>query len=259
MKILVLGHTGMLGRTVVSYLQQEGVDVYTITARWGAVDFEKKIRNCKPDFIINCIGIIPQKSPRASEYQVINVLLPRFLETLGIPVIHPSTDCEFNGRLEVGKTYTKQSVRDADDAYGKSKADISKEIETDFKNTKIIRTSIIGHEATSNVALLDWFLSQNGVTRGYTNHYWNGITTLQWAKQAYSLITNWDSFPVLNQYAVATDSKYNLLVKISKIYNKEIDIISFETIETVNKCLTSDTDLPTIEDQLRELRGFFKK
>ena len=61
-------------------------------------------------------------------------------------MIHPSTDCEFSGNIPATRKYTKKDVRDAIDDYGKSKAEISKRIENGFKNTKIIRTSIVGHE-----------------------------------------------------------------------------------------------------------------
>ncbi len=261
MKILILGHRGMLGRTVEKFfLTLPEYEVVGLSSRWGDKDFETEILNLKPEFIINCIGKIPQKQPLETEYNFLNIELPRFLESLNIPIIHPSTDCEFKGDIPPGQTYTKASLRDADDVYGKSKADISKEIEDSFKNTKIIRTSIIGHEESTSLSLLDWFLAQDGSTRGYTNHYWNGITTLEWAKQCQNLIENWKKYPTLNQLGTSTHyTKFEILNIAKEVYKKSIEIIPFETELTVNKCLRSDKTLPELAVQLDELKKFFQK
>jgi dTDP-4-dehydrorhamnose reductase len=65
----------------------------------------------------------------------------------------------------------------------------------------MIRVSIIGHELSSNYSLLDWFLNSDGTVNGYDDHYWNGVTTLAWAKICSSIMNNWDTVPTLNQYA----------------------------------------------------------
>lgn len=261
MKILVLGHKGMLGRSVFRYFSNlPEYEVVTLKSRWGDEAFRSEIITAAPDFIINCIGKIPQKNPIEAEYQHLNVALPRFLETLDIKVVHPSTDCEFKGDIAPGDAYTKESVRDADDVYGLSKATISKEIEDTFKNTKIIRTSIIGHEESTAVSLLDWFLSQTGSVRGYTNHFWNGITTLEWAKQCHILIKNWETHPVLNQLGTTKHySKFEIVSIAKAVYEKDIEIIPFETEVAANKCLASDKAIPELATQLSELRAFFGK
>jgi dTDP-4-dehydrorhamnose reductase len=259
--ILVLGHKGMLGRSVTAHFKtQSNVDTVTINSRWGDEFFSENIQNVYPDYIINCIGKIPQKNPAESEYNFLNIELPRFLETLGVRIIHPSTDCEFKGDIPVGTAYTKTSIRDADDIYGLSKALISAEIENSFSNTKIIRTSIIGHEENTTLSLLDWFLSRTESTRGYTNHYWNGITTLEWAKQALTLIANWDNRPTLNQIGFNNHhSKFEILTLAKTVYQKDIEIIPFDTEMPINKCLESDFVIPDLSIQLAELREFFKR
>lgn len=261
-KILILGHNGMLGNAVSQYYEKniEAFQILKMKARWGDEAFKEEVIALAPDYIINCIGAIPQKNPSAEQYQFLNIDLPIFIEGLGVPTIHPSTDCEFSGKLEPGQFYTKKSTRDAEDVYSKSKASISEKIENEFTNTKIIRVSIIGHENISKLSLLEWFLSQEGETRGYTNHYWNGITTLQWAKISKGLIENWDNSPVLNQFGTEKNaSKYDLLNIIKSIYQKDIKIIPFETALTVNKCMESDEVLPDIEIQLKELKEFYTK
>ena len=261
MKILVLGHKGMLGRAVARYFSSNPkYEVLTTSVRFGDATLEETIKTLSPDAIINCIGKIPQKHPVENEYDAINIELPRFLESLGTHVIHPSTDCEFKGDLIPGQAYPKHILRDAEDIYGRSKAVISEEIETSFTNTKIIRTSIIGHEESTSLSLLDWFLAQSGSVNGYTNHFWNGITTHEWAKQCEKILNDWEAFPTLNQVGTATHYSKFVVLNIAKaVYEKDIEVIPFEHTEPVNRCLESDTELPELEEQLKRLRIFFNK
>ncbi len=261
MKILVLGHKGMLGRAVAKYFAESGHTVVTLAARYGESEFVDSIIKLNPDFIINGIGKIPQKKPLSdAEYVALNTDLPILLDTIGRPVVHPTTDCEFSGFIKPGTAYTKTAPRDATDVYGMSKAKSSQCLEESSKNTKIIRTSIIGHEESTTFSLLDWFLSQTGSVRGYTNHYWNGITTLEWAKQCQHLINRWQDAPTLTQLGTATHhSKYDILTIAKAVYEKDITITPFETPETMNKCLLSDYTIPDISAQLKELKDFFNK
>jgi len=259
--VLVLGHNGMLGRTVARYFTNQGHDLLTLGVRFGDTGFTDAITNLKPDCIINCIGKIPQKNLISDTgYTNIHPALPILLDTLGIPVIHPTTDCEFRGDIPPGESYSRTAKRNAEDTYGKSKARASELLEATGQNTKIIRTSIIGHEETTSLSLLDWFLTQSAGVHGYTNHYWNGITTLQWAKIAERLINNWDNYPILNQFGTSIHhSKFDVLVIAKDIYNKDITIEPFITKITINKCLLSDSTVPNLKEQLVELKAFFGK
>jgi dTDP-4-dehydrorhamnose reductase len=258
--LLVLGHRGMLGNAVLSYFKSEGFEVLTTESRWGEESFAHDLVNTRASYIINCIGAIPQKKLGDEAYTSINVELPKFLETLGKKIIHPTTDCEFSGTLEEGKKYTKNDKRDAEDSYGKSKALISELIEKTFNNTKMIRVSIIGHELTSSVSFLDWFLSSEGEVNGYANHSWNGITTLEWAKNCRRLINDWESFPTLTQLGTEdVMSKFEILCLTRTIYNKDVVIKEVRTEANSNKTLLSDFDIPDLADQLRELKKFYNK
>ncbi len=262
-KILVLGERGMLGNAVLRYFSiNKDYSIHTMKNRWSSENlknFKEEIIEISPEFIVNCIGKIPQKGGSDLNYQDLNVNLPMFLETLNIKIIHPSTDCEFSGVDSRDFLYKKSSERDAADLYGISKAKISEKIEKEFKNTKIIRVSILGHEINTSVSLLDWFLSSKGEVDGYVNHYWNGITTLEWAKLCSGIIENWDNYPTLNQYGTKEiNSKYDLLNIIKKVYDKNIVINKFITIKNINKSLESDMLLRKIEDQLYELKEFYK-
>ena len=232
--------------------------VNTISSRWGEKEFNKELKNTDSEYIINCIGAIPQKySEDATKYKSLNIDLPEFLEKLNKRIIHPSTDCEFSGKIEKLKKYNKTDKRDAEDEYGKSKAFISKKIESKFKNTKIIRTSIIGRELKNHLSLLDWTLTGSEPINGYVDHYWNGITTLQWCKICQRLIDNWEMSPKINQFGTEKIiSKYELIKTIIKIYNKKRKVIKYNTGKEINKCLESDFILPSIEKQIAELKDF---
>ena len=162
MEILILGHNGMLGNAVHLYLKRMGnfrnIEVIQ-DCRWDSDEYKNKIVQSSAEFIVNCAGAIPQKKYDSTYYDFLNVELPMFLEESGKKIIHASTDCEFSGELPYPQKYDKNAKKDAIDDYGKSKAKISEIIVNDFKNTKIIRTSIIGHEKIGKFSLLDWFLS----------------------------------------------------------------------------------------------------
>jgi len=156
-KILVLGHKGMLGNAVYKYMSTHNFFTKTtykvehINERWPSPEFKEKVREFDGEFIINCIGAIPQKT----DDFVINYDLPIWLDkNVNSKVIHPGTDCEMD-----------------DDHYGISKINASDYIKNDGERTTIIKTSIIGHELKSNNSLLDWFLNEESVY-GFTNAMW---------------------------------------------------------------------------------------
>ena len=59
MKVLVLGHKGMLGHMVSKLLSTKGIEVFTIECRWSTSCFKNIIEKIEGDYIINCIGAIP--------------------------------------------------------------------------------------------------------------------------------------------------------------------------------------------------------
>lgn len=261
-KVLVLGHNGMLGNAVNQYLHDKCI-VETNPYRWDSINFRNLLLSSDAKYVINCIGAIPQKKHVDKYYLDVNYNLPIFLETTGKRIIHPSTDCEFYGDILYPNKYDKNHVADADDGYGITKAKATKEIVNNFKNTKIIRTSIIGHEITEKkYSLLDWFLSvEDGSTvNGYSNHYWNGITTLSWAEIAYNMINDWDRYDVLTQVGLDGLSKYELLKIFNDVYNKTVIVNSFNTEKSVNKMLKSDfTFSDDIRESLIKLKQFYNK
>ena len=117
-----------------------------------------------------------------------------------LKIIHPGTDCEID-----------------DDDYGNSKREATDYLLREGKNTKIIKTSIIGHELQSNVGLLDWFLKSQDKVSGYCDVQWNGNTTLQWAKICHDLMLNQKKYGKLIIPSTECISKYTLLQKIKEL------------------------------------------
>tara|TARA_B100000287_G_scaffold51856_1_gene45798 strand:- start:264 stop:983 length:720 start_codon:yes stop_codon:yes gene_type:complete len=239
MKVLILGHTGMLGNCVDKYLSSfKNIETFNVDGRWPNDNFLTEIVNMDVDYVVNCIGAIPQ---RTKDFEI-NYELPIWLDkNLECRVIHPGTDCEMD-----------------DDHYGISKVNASDYIKNDGKVTKIIKTSIIGHELNNSNSLLDWFLSSEESVFGYTECYWNGNTTLEWAKQAYKMINNWEKYA--RSTVISTDcvSKYELLNIIKEVYNKDI-IINKNDDMKINKCLNGHIKLSPINEQLEELKKFYNK
>ena len=140
------------------------------------------------DFVVNCIGIIkpyindsdPKQTETAFE---INGAFPNRLEAWaskrGAKVIQIATDCVFSGSKG---DYRESSEHDALDVYGKSKS----LGEATGPSMMHLRVSIIGPEVDRNSSLLEWVRNQpkNAVISGYTDHFWNGITSFHFAKIA---------------------------------------------------------------------------
>ncbi len=239
MKVLVLGHRGMLGNAVCKYLNEKtdvSVVIFTKKNRWPFDSFKKSVEKFNGDYVINCIGAIPQKT---DEF-VINYDLPIWLDkNVNGKVIHPGTDCEMD-----------------DDHYGISKLNASDYIKNDGQRTKIIKTSIIGHELNSSNSLLDWFLNSKDSVSGYTQAMWNGNTTLEWAHACLQLINDWDLWEtetIIKSYCI---SKFQLLTEIADIYDKDIEI-ELDASVVVDKCLVTGKQRNPITIQLKQLKEFY--
>jgi hypothetical protein len=238
MRILILGHNGMLGHMVHKYLTSKSLTIETTQHKWPSQEFKEFVINYDGDFIINCIGAIHQKTTNFD----VNWELPIFLDFNGkCKVIHPGTDCEMDN-----------------DNYG-----ISKRIARDFivntsKNSKSIKTSIIGPELKGNASLMEWFLSNDDGTtvNGYSKYYWNGNTTLTWSEFAYGLIINWDGFEKETILCSECISKKEILDSINIVFGRKINIVEKSEI-SFNKCLHSNQITPHIKEQLFKLKNFY--
>jgi len=232
--ILILGHKGMLGHMVYNTLSKiRDLNISITQQRFP--NFTKSTFD-KQDFVINCIGAIPQ---RTNDFKV-NYELPTWLvENISCKIIHPGTDCEMDNN-----------------DYGLSKKKASDFILDKGQNTKILKSSIIGPELNSNSSLLEWFLSQEKEVFGYTKAIWNGVTTYEWSKQCLELINNWSTYKSLTTLSSDPISKYELLNIIKNVYNKDINIIPKELGK--DKTLIGDIKTGNIKKQIIELKSLIQ-
>ncbi|BCQ64591.1 dTDP-4-dehydrorhamnose reductase [Pseudomonas sp. NFPP10] len=246
MKVLVLGITGMLGSTVFKVFSQDpqhevwgtvrslsalrhssvadlsrvlsGVDVLDQDALTAAM------LRVRPDVVINCVGLIKQLADAKDPLTAlpINAMLPHRLAKLcalsGARLLHVSTDCVFSGRKG---GYLETDVSDAEDLYGKSKyiGELHEE-----PHAITLRTSIIGHELSSDHSLVDWFLSQQGSVRGFSRAIFSGLPTVELARVMKDYVLPHPQLNGLYHVAAEPIAKSDLLALIARQYEKTIDI-----------------------------------
>lgn len=260
MRILILGATGMLGYSLFSNLSEHsnlsvfgtvrsiagkecffsnmqqqlimGVDAYVISSLQDAIE------TVAPDVVINCVGLIKQQdiSKQHIDAIKINALLPHKLanicDKVNAKLIHFSTDCVFNGNEGL---YNEDSLPDARDLYGKSKC----LGEVGYGKHLTLRTSIIGHEITTALSLVDWFLSQSGSAKGFSKAVFSGLPTCYIAKLLVEHILPNSEVTGLLHLSVDPIDKYTLLKLIADQYQKQISIVESEEL-LIDRSLNSD-------------------
>ena len=276
--ILILGSTGMLGRYIYNFFNNNGYQVDTLNrTEYDASDInlknllsiEKVKRLTKGDVLINCIGLLPHvykdNSIKRNSYEdsiyskfiLVNSILPHNLEKIkiikSIEVINITSDCVFSGQKG---NYNEQDKPDYMWPYGVTKT------AGECSLLCNIRSSFIGEEHQNKRALLEWVLSnRNGNINGYTNYLWNGITCLEMAKLINKLIIEdriWEG--TRHVFSPCIVSKYELVSLINKFYNLNILIKKFELPEKVDRSLSSIYDdnfgIPDLNQQIKELSEF---
>ncbi len=231
MRILILGGDGMLGHQLLKSWQERHLVMVTLRRPLShymhcnlfseansipnidAREFDKlaqAVRNFRPDAVINSIGIIKQRDDAddAAQSIEINALLPHKLallcERLGARLIHLSTDCVFSGSKGF---YCEDDFPDARDLYGRSK--LLGEVSTNGALT--LRSSIIGLELSRKKSLIEWFLAQRGIIRGFRRAIYSGVTTLEMARIIEHLLEQHPDLSGMWQVASQPISKYELL------------------------------------------------
>ena len=274
MKVLVVGSNGMAGHVISKYLTEMGHAVSTTSRSYDSnyfLDVENTQVTSKFfneistsfDFIVNCVGLLVKDSiDRPDRAAIINGWLPHAIEqsvkNSKTRLIHLSTDCVFDGNRGL---YNEKDIHTETNAYGKSKS--YGEVNNDKDVT--FRMSIIGPELkASGTGLMHWAI--NGPEKeinGWTNAKWNGITTLELAK----CIEKYIQDPKITgvYHLVNNDneiSKYDLLVKILKIFNVDKIVKISEGPKNINKVLIDtrklvNFDIPDYDQMLSELRDWY--
>jgi len=208
----------------------------------------------KPDFIVNCIGILIHGSSNVENAIYLNAYLPHQLKkiskNIGAKLIHISTDCVFSG--DKGG-YIETDVKDGKGVYSQTKK--LGEIEDDANLT--LRTSIIGPELKNNgEGLFHWFMNQQGDITGFTRAIWSGVTTIELAKAVKWSIDN----DITGLYHVTNNtsiSKYDLLKLLQKYTKKDINIKSFSGKDVdksfIDTRLLMDYEIPSYDQMISDM------
>ena len=241
MRILILGGDGMLGHQLLESWQQahdvrvtlrRSVDAYepfglfTRANSVGGIDahdlpaIRDVVQSWRPEGVVNCIGIVKQRSDAKAAIPSIeiNALLPHHLlemcEAAGARLVHVSTDCVFSG--EKGN-YRETDRPDPVDLYGRSK--LLGEVETapGFR----VRTSIIGLELSRFTGLIEWFLAQRGMIRGFTRAIYSGVTTRELARVLAWVLENGADLNGVWQVASQPITKYDVLVELARLLGRD--------------------------------------
>lgn len=263
-KIIILGSGGMLGQVAERYFLETGNDVQSFDDRFtrnNRVAYSKKLLRFNDAIVINCIGKIRQKTSDANDLLFANAILPSELRNClqeNVTLIQPSTDCVFNG--DMGEPYHTNHLADATDDYGWSKR-LGEVVLYGRPNTFVIRVSIIGPDRNpEGKGLMAWVKSQSPGTsiNGFTNHLWNGITTLEWCKQLAAFLDENREFDFrLVQYGTREFySKHEMLLLINEVYKLGLKIEPKETEVSVDRRLVPDVVCESLIQQLEELKAF---
>jgi dTDP-4-dehydrorhamnose reductase len=259
-KVAVFGSTGMLGSALTRLLQSKFETIFEFNRSGTSVtgknftkqidittnyNIEESLNGLEIDYIVNCIGLIKQLIQENSSNSIdlanrINFQFPQNLNSYAsifeIPLIQIGTDCVFSGKCG---QYSENDPHDPIDLYGITKS--LGEKSSDF--SMIIRCSIVGKELKSTNSLMGWILSQpyGATINGYTNHMWNGVTTLHFAQIVAGIIQNNNYKPGVS-HLVPKDilSKYELIELIVKNFGRDDLLVSkFEAVESIDRSLIS--------------------
>lgn len=296
-KVLVLGGSGMLGSMVADVLSRDDELSVTATVRgseladimggrvktinwrvFEAGDEAETTEQLKQfgdvEWVFNAIGIIKpyahdDKPDEVQNAIKVNAAFPHLLaRCLGNAcILQIATDCVYSG--EKGK-YVETDKHDALDVYGKTKS-LGEAV---LSNMNHLRCSIIGPEPKSYVSLIEWFRHQPKGAKvfGYTNHLWNGVTTLHFGKICLGIIKN-NLTPAGCQHVIPANciTKYELLCCFGRSLGREdIEITPSEAPAAIDRTLITENkemngklwqaagyvEPPTVEMMVEELSNF---
>jgi dTDP-4-dehydrorhamnose reductase len=260
MNIAILGSTGMIGSATTLFLSEIKCSVIEVNRQGISITGDNQVRRFDvmrdsvktllesfpaETVIVNLIGMIRHKIAENSETSLaeakrVNTDFPKELvshaQDLGIRVIQIATDCVYSGKEGF---YSEDSKMDPIDTYGESKA----KGEILSENLLTLRVSIVGREEKNHLELMDWIDAhpRNSQVSGYTNHYWNGISSLHFAKILDGILSN---NTILNGtfHIVPSDSvsKFELIKMIADFSGrKDLKIIQTAAEKRIDRRLSS--------------------
>lgn len=175
--LFLTGGSGLLGSQVARYFRLAGWQVHAPTHEALDVLDSEKVRtfcaSIQPNLILNCAACrFPELcEQREQETNLLNVELPTLLGTLGIPLIHISTDYVFNG---ANAPYAESARCQPLNVYGRQKREAEVRLEG-LEHVLILRVPLLFGPASGKhfsvvTALADNLLSAHGATVLFDNH-----------------------------------------------------------------------------------------
>lgn len=271
-RVLILGSTGLIGHQVHNYLKSSGgYELHNIAYRnklqentilLDARDENnliEQIASTKPQYIINCIGILISGSNNDPENATfLNAYMPhrlaRLADEIDAKLIHISTDCVFSGNKK--GSYIETDEKDGRGVYAKSKG-----LGEVINNKHLtLRTSVVGPELkTDGEELFHWFMNQQGDISGFTKAIWSGVTTIELAKAVKWAINN----EITGLYHVTNNSsisKHDLLQLFQKYTKKNISINPVDG-KNINKSFLDTRKeinyvIPSYEEMIKDMVEF---
>jgi dTDP-4-dehydrorhamnose reductase len=210
----------------MSYHHKIQDDTILLDAR-DEKNFIDKITSISPHYIVNCIGILINRSDADPENAIfLNSYMPhrlaRLADKINARLIHISTDCVFSGDKK--EPYIETDEKEGRGIYAKTKG--LGEVINEKHLT--LRTSVVGPELKNDgEELFHWFMNQSNSVSGYTKAIWSGVTSLELAKAVRWSIDN----NITGLYHVTNNSsisKYDLLQLFQQYTKKDINIKPFD-------------------------------
>jgi dTDP-4-dehydrorhamnose reductase len=259
-KIAIFGANGLLG----SQLCQLYPEVIPFTRATCDITNPYQVREIlhkhRPNVVVNCAGLTIKSAPEMDHFRV-NAYAPRLIaqvcDTMGIRMIHVSTDCVFNG--DVGG-YDESDYPTPIDAYGYSKA----LGEITWDNHLTVRCSFVGYPDPKRRSLLGWFQQQTSAVMGWSNALWNGITTAELSHILIYYANHHVNTNLIHIHGAETVSKYEMLKIVNDVYDWGKTIIP-DPVVRIDRTLASihkDDQImvhKSFQQMIEEMRGLRAK
>lgn len=268
-RVAIIGATGMLGNSVYKTLKDKcdlvltarsskrfdqlekvhgGTSMHkqiifdavhpTIPVEYRVQDLSERIGEV--DLVINCIGVLnkflPGKTPTTREYFMINTELPIALSKIyGPKLIHPSTDCVFDG---TAAPYTESSQpAPSYGLYGYAKLFADEVVK---ERSQVFRCCLIGEELCEDTfQMFTWFKQQQSVG-GYTNWIITPITGVEFGNVCWRILSEGiEITPNLLHLATPSISKYEILRQYKELKGLNIELIPNGNVKA-NKSLYTE-------------------
>lgn len=248
-KLLVIGGSGLLGSNVAKiatpyfevYSSYYKNPVHIKEVEFFQLDLTKKtqlekIKEIKPDFIINCSALTNvdycEKYPKEAYKQNVEscINLAKISKNLGSFFLHISTDSVFDG--EKGN-YNEMDEPNPVNIYGKTKLMAEEAINNIYPESCIIRTNIYGWNIREKFSLAEWVidtLKKNESLNGFCDVYFAPIFVNDLSKILFKL-RDINHNGIIHIGSDDCISKLDFAITIADIFNLDKNLIDSVSIE----------------------------